>query len=266
MLALFAGTGGLPAAVAACLETSPFIFSMTGFPPSGVSPDRTFRIEHMGTMIKSLTDHKVTEICFAGGIARPAIDPSQIDAATMSLVPMMQAAMTAGDDCALRAVLSIFEEAGLTIRGAHDVAPDLLPEPGVLTSVAPSDLHRSDAERGAAIVAAMGVVDIGQSCVVHRGQALAIEGVFGTDWMLKTLADRPDDSHRGGVLVKSPKPGQDLRVDMPVIGPNTVTSAEANGLDGIVIEAGGVMILDRAETRARADACGLFLWVRERSA
>ena len=66
----------------------------------------------------------------------------------------------------------------------------------------------------------------------------------------------------GGVLAKAPKPGQDRRVDLPAIGPGTVDRAAAAGLEGIVIATGGVMVLDLAETIARADAAGLFLWVR----
>jgi len=64
------------------------------------------------------------------------------------------------------------------------------------------------------------------------------------------------------VLVKGPKPGQDRRIDMPAIGPATVRGAAAAGLAGIVIEAGGVMVLDRATVIDLADRLGLFVWVR----
>ena len=67
----------------------------------------------------------------------------------------------------------------------------------------------------------------------------------------------------GGVLVKRAKPGQDLRVDMPVIGPETVAGAARAGLRGVVIEAGSVMMLDRARCVALAEDAGLFLWVRK---
>ena len=68
------------------------------------------------------------------------------------------------------------------------------------------------------------------------------------------------------MLFKGPKPGQDRRIDLPAIGPATVAGAAAAGLAGIAVEAGGVMILDRAETIAAADAAGLFLWVRPHGA
>ncbi|MHA1128546.1 MAG: UDP-2,3-diacylglucosamine diphosphatase LpxI domain-containing protein, partial [Alphaproteobacteria bacterium] len=65
-----------------------------------------------------------------------------------------------------------------------------------------------------------------------------------------------------GVLSKAPKLDQDLRVDLPAIGPDTVRNAAKAGLAGIVISAGGVMVLDRETTISEADRLGLFLWVR----
>lgn len=96
--------------------------------------------------------------------------------------------------------------------------------------------------------------------MVHRGQALAVEGLYGTGWMLESLKQRPDGE--GGLLAKSPKPHQDRRIDLPAIGPETIAQAVAAALDGIVLEAGGVMILESAETIAAANVEGLFIWVR----
>ena len=74
---------------------------------------------------------------------------------------------------------------------------------------------------------------------------------------------RTDPSGPRGVLYKGPKPGQDRRLDLPAVGPGTLRGAAAAGLAGVVVEAGGVMILDHAATVAAADAAGLFLWARE---
>ena len=104
----------------------------------------------------------------------------------------------------------------------------------------------------------MGVADVGQACIVARRQALAIEAMPGTDWMLASLKDTRDGLPEGGLLFKAPKPGQDRRVDLPAIGPETIRAAAEAGLRGIVIEAGGVMLLDRAEAIAAAD-CGRTL-------
>lgn len=260
MLALIAGQGLLPQHLISACADRPFVASLERFPPDTVDPDITFRIERLGSFLQVLKDKGITDVCFAGSLHRVPLDATEIDPATMPLVPRMMEALKSGDDAALRTVLAFFEEAGLTIRAAHEIAPDLLPAEGVLTEVGPDDAAKEDALRALQIIAAMGTADIGQACVVHRGQALAVEGLYGTGWMLESLKQRPDGE--GGLLAKSPKPHQDRRIDLPAIGPETIAQAVAAGLDGIVLEAGGVMILESAETIAAANVEGLFIWVR----
>lgn len=261
MLALIAGAGSLPRVLAQAQATPPLICALEGFEPEGIAPNQVFRLETLGTLLQDLKAQGITEVCFAGGIRRPPVDPSRIDAATLPLVPILMQALAAGDDGALKAVIAVFEQAGFTVRGAHEIAPSLLPDAGVLTDTQPDKQDTGDAARGVAILAAMSGVDVGQSCVVARGQALALEGVFGTDWMLDSLRARPDTT--GGVFIKAPKADQDRRADLPTIGVGTVAGAVAAGLRGLVIEAGGVMALDLPGVIAACDANGLFLWVRE---
>lgn len=261
MLALICGTGRLPLALVGALNPRPLVCSLRGFAPEDLTPDLDFRLEQVGSLIADLKARGVTRLCLAGAIRRPPIDPTLIDAKTMPLVPVMQKAIASGDDGALRGVIGIFESAGFAVMPAHELAPDLVPQAGCATDRQPAEADRADAARGQAVVAAMGCADIGQSCVVHRRQAIAVEALFGTDWMLQSLARRPDGG--GGLLFKAPKPEQDRRVDLPTIGPDTVDLSAAAGLTGIVIEAGGVMVLEREEVLARCNRAGLFLWVRE---
>ncbi len=262
MLALIAGAGRLPRELMRQLETPPLICALYGFEPEGVAIDRRFRLEHFGSLLADLKARGVTEVCLAGAIRRPEIDPSEIDAATLPLIPVLQQALLRGDDGALRGVISILETAGFSVRAAHRVAPGLLPGAGCETARPFDAAAIADAARAAAIVASMSAADIGQGCVVHRGQALAVEGVFGTDWMLDSLRARPDGA--GGLMFKAPKQDQDLRVDLPTIGPETIRAAAAAGLDGVVIEHGGVMVLDWPGVIAACDRAELFLWVRDR--
>ncbi|EEE36839.1 hypothetical protein RKLH11_673 [Rhodobacteraceae bacterium KLH11] len=263
MLALIAGTGVLPDEVVACLPKRPLICALEGFEPDTLTADVIFPLEQLGSFIADLKSRGVTEVCMAGAVRRPAVDPARIDAATMPLVPILQKAIMSGDDGALRAVIEIFEQAGLSVRAAHAIAPDLLPALGCLTEVQPSASDLSDADRAAGILRAMGAADIGQACVVLKGQALAIEGIYGTAWMLQSLTQRPDAG--GGVLFKGPKPDQDRRADMPAIGPDTVSGAVAAGLSGIVIEKGGVLVLHRERVIEECNRLGLFLTIRERA-
>ncbi|WP_170480457.1 LpxI family protein [Ruegeria arenilitoris] len=264
MLALIAGTGTLPDELASQLSERPLICSLEGLEPENLKPDLVFPLEHLGSFIAELKSRGVTEICMAGAIERPAVDPSRIDAQTLPLVPIIQKAMMSGDDGALRAAISVFESVGLDVRSAHEIAPDIFPPSGCLTQIEPSKRDLEDADRAAAIVRAMGAADVGQACAVLNGQALAIESVFGTAWMLQSLSQRPDAG--GGVLYKGPKPNQDMRVDIPTIGPETIPDVVAAGLAGIVIEKGSVIVLDRKRVISECDRMGIFLLVREHAA
>ena len=227
----------------------------------------------------------------AGAVRRPQIDPAQIDAATMPLVPRVQAALTQGDDGALRIIIAIIEEHGFRVVSAHDIAPDLLPAAGVRTKTGPAASHTNDAFAGEACIVQMGRADTGQACVIKGGDVIVREDAQGTDAMLKKLCASGDTfdwvtdldadlrkrvklwlkqplqirvETAGGILFKAPKPDQDHRADLPLIGVRTVVMAAEAGLDGIVIESGGVMVLDLPNVRRMLDARNMFLWVRPR--
>ncbi len=272
-LALIAGRGRLPGLILSALEArgEPVLVArLADDPPDFACDDAViFRLETLGTLIKTLLERGVTRACFAGAVRRPLIDPARIDAATLPLVPRLMAALEQGDDGALRIVLALFEAAGIEIVAATNLVPDLLADDGVLTRATPSDRSRRDATRAAGILAAMAPADIGQGVVVARGQALAIEAQAGTDWMLRSLAlmAGADDAGelpatKGGLLFKAPKLGQDWRIDLPAIGPDTVALAASLGLAGIVTEARGIVMLERDLLLRMADDAGIFVWSR----
>lgn len=264
-IAIIAGRGALPAAVASVLD-QPLVCALDGFAPQGLAVDQTFRIERLVPFFNSLEDAGVTQVTFAGAVQRPRLDPALFDPATAQLVPHLLAAMQAGDDATLRAVIGLFEEAGFAVVGTAEIAPDLVPPAGVLCGeITPQD--EKDAARAAQIVLAMGQVDVGQGCVVQQGLCLAVEALPGTDAMLATIAAlpqglRPDDARGRGLFYKAAKPGQDLRIDLPTLGVQTVARAAEAGLGGITWQAGGVICLDLPAMIQAASAAGLFLWAR----
>ncbi len=300
MLALIAGLGDLPQALLSRLETPPFVCALYSNTPK-IRADVTFRIEHLGELLEGLRARGITEICMAGAIKRPEIDVTAISEATLPYVERMVRALKSGDDGALRAVISIFEDEGFTIKAAHEIAPDLLPPEGVPTKVTPADWHAADAAAGEAALVQMGARDVGQACVVRIGQVRATEGQDGTAAMLEKFHDisTEDPNDHGpiiavadavgdvlgdvadwlsgidgpppvtaddGILFKAPKPNQDRRADLPVIGTDTAMQAAEAGLAGIVIEAGGVMVLDLPGVIGILDAQKMFLWVRPKGA
>lgn len=268
--ALIAGAGLLPAALVAALPERPFVAALEGFAPTGLTPDLSFRIERLYPFFRALQDAGVTEVCFAGAVQRPRLDPALFDPLTAGIVPRLMAAMAQGDDATLREVIALFEEEGLSVVGAAEIAPALVPKAGILAGSLTA-VDQTDASRAALITEALGRVDVGQGCVVRQGLCLGVESLAGTDAMLATVAALPEalspPNQRGrGLLYKAPKPLQDRRIDLPTIGPATVAHAAAAGLGGLAWAAGGVICLDLPEMQARAAAAGMFLWARDAAA
>lgn len=271
-VAIVAGQGQLPVVLARDLRASNrdvVLAEMSEFPvsnPEGL-PVISYRPERLGELFRSLKKSGVRDLVFAGSLRRPHLDPSRFDLKTLSLAPRLLTSLQGGDDQILRTILKIFENQGFVIRAAHDVAPELLPPAGVPTKRQPEDTDRKDTARAAYIVASLAHADVGQAAVVAQGVALAIEAAPGTDRMLEYVANhagewRPDANGAGGVVFKGPKPGQDRRADLPLIGPDTVRHAVKAGLAGIAVEADGVMVLSAPECVSIADEAGLFIWIR----
>lgn len=264
--AVLAGEGALPGLIVRALGdagTAPLVLALEGMPVA--VPAEGFRLEQLVPLLDRLVDQGFARVVFAGAIRRPRLDPERFDARTASLVPRILTAMQHGDDGALREVIAIFEEWGLEVVGVDEVCPALVPDEGVLAGE-PSAADRADVARAAAILSATGALDIGQGCVVVQGLCLAFETLPGTEAMLdfaalhQGLRPRPEGAR--GVLFKAPKPGQDRRIDLPAIGPDTVAQAARAGLAGIAWQAGGVLLLDREATIAAAQSAGVFLWAR----
>lgn len=258
---IIVGGGGLPLALSKALPSAYCV----AFQGADVAVPETrlerFRIEKLGGVFEALHGANITQVVMAGAMTRPALDPSALDPMMMSLAPRILGAMQGGDDALLRLVVTIFEEQGFEVLGVHQFLPDLTARPGVLVGQAPTPGQTSDIARGRAILDALGPVDVGQGCVVANGLCLGVETLQGTDAMLGFVKGTPAQlrSKPGGVLVKQPKPGQDLRVDMPAIGPDTIRAAAAAGLDGIAIAAGAVVLIERPRLIEQAKALGMFV-------
>lgn len=197
----------------------------------------------------------------AGAVTRPDLMKIRPDLGLFRLLPEVLKFITAGgDDALLTRIIRMYEAQGLHISGVHEVAPELLIPPGPLGALAMEAASARDAAIGVEVLAALGDLDVGQGVVVVDGRIVAIEGVEGTDRMLARAATlRQAATTKAGVFVKRPKPKQERRVDLPAIGPRTIEGAIAAKLAGISVAAGETLVLDRDETRAMADAAGIFV-------
>ena len=156
-----------------------------------------------------------------------------------------------GDDSLLTAVVSEVESEGFKVVGADSILFELLTPSGVLGRTIPNAQAKTDIAVGFNAAKALGRADIGQAVVARDSVVIASESADGTDAMLGRV--------NGGVLVKVKKPQQERRVDLPTVGPATIKSAIAAGLEGVAVEAGHTFMIDRTRMVAMADEAGLFV-------
>lgn len=269
-LGVIAGGGALPVAIAHhCAEQglAYFIARVAPFADARLEahPGVTLPLGEVGARIAALKDADCDAITMIGVVTRPDFSNFPIDARGAEVLPHLLAAARAGDDALLRALVAVFEAEGFRVVGAEEALAALLAPAGPLGAYAPGANHLPDLAKAARVAAAIGALDIGQGAVVCDGLVLAVEAQEGTDAMLARVAALPENirgagNKRRGVLVKRPKPQQERRVDLPVIGLATVENAAAAGLAGVAVEAGGALVMERAAMIARADALGLFVY------
>lgn len=254
MLAILAGGGALPRLL---LEAR--MGYVVQFKGSVIerhkAPRIKARFEQLGKLFDDLREKSVTSVCLAGAMQRPVLDPVAFDPLTASKMPQLMEAMSKGDDALLRTVLSVIEGEGFNILSPQDIRPDLVADVG---AIAGKPVAAQDAARARDVLDALGPLDVGQGVVAAKGQVLGIETLQGTQALLDFVGRTVPKS--GGVFAKRPKAGQDLRVDMPAIGPDTIRQAAAAGLKGIEIAPNEVLLLGRPEIEAACAETGMNLW------
>lgn len=268
-LGIIAGGGDLPKAIAESVRESGRAVFVVGLVGNGddwlnAVPHEWAGLGEVGKVIKALRAAGCEEVVLAGKLPRPKFSELRLDAKALLIIPRIIAAARKGDDALLRAVVDTFAREGFKTLGAHEAAPGLLASAGPLGRVKPSKDDEEDIAAALRIVRRLGELDVGQAAVVCDGLPLVVEAAEGTDRMLERIADLPEnirgtEKHRKGVLVKAPKPIQDRKTDLPVIGVATVHNAAAVGLAGIAVEAGGALILGKDAVAEEADRLGLFV-------
>jgi DUF1009 family protein len=268
-LGIIAGGGDLPRAIAEAASSAGrkvFVVGLQGMAEPWVErfPHAWVSLGETGKAFSSLRGAECGDVILIGKVARPKFAEIKLDAKSVLLAPRIVAAALKGDDVLLRAVVDLFEREGFRAVSAVEAAPGLVAQAGPLGRYKPNGENSNDIALGLKVVRALGDLDIAQATVVCNGLVLSVEAAEGTDAMLARVTDLPEHlrgttAKRRGVLVKAPKPIQDGKTDLPVIGVKTVANAAKVGLAGIAVEAGGALIVDRAAVAAAADAAGLFV-------
>lgn len=263
-LGIIAGGGTLPQVlINHCLDAKRdfFVLAIEGnadkaiFSP--VVPHKWIRIGQAGTGFKLLHEQNVEEVVMIGTIKRPTLADLVPDLRTAAFFAKI-GLKSLGDDGILRALVKEIEAENMRVVGIHEVLPELLVKDGVLTKSKPDKQALADISRGTQVALELGRLDVGQSVIVQQGLVLGVEGIEGTDELIRRCGEykRKGD---GAVLVKLRKPQQDMRIDLPTIGAKTVEQMHQAGMKGIAIHSGNALIVNEAEVIDLADKYGMFI-------
>jgi DUF1009 family protein len=206
------------------------------------------KVGQVGRLIGALKAEGVARAVMAGGIDKPrSLSALRPDLRAARLVTR---ARGMGDDALLRALADELGGQGIEIVPSTLFLGRIVAPAGAIAGPRLDAAGREDVRTGARVLGALGPLDIGQAVVVERGVVIAVEAVEGTDALIR----RAGRLGRGGaILVKAAKRDQDLRFDVPAVGPGTLETMVEAGLRGLAIEAGRTIVLELDRARRLAD-------------
>jgi DUF1009 family protein len=161
------------------------------------------------------------------------------------------------NDTILRATADHMQRKGITLTNSVQYCQEHLPRPGVLTRRQPTPALQRDITFGWRIAKELGRLDIGQAVAVKEQEIIAVEAIEGTDRMIERAGDLC--RHGGWTLIKVAKPDQDLRFDVPTVGPDTVENLHRHRAGALVFEAGRTLVIDREQFVQQADRLGIVV-------
>jgi DUF1009 family protein len=263
-LGIIAGSGLLPSTIAdlhlkqggqvyiAALEGETDVLHITKY------QYKQFPIGSVGALLEYFTENNVKEIIIIGGITRPDLKSVKVDKAGSLLIAKILKEKFLGDNNILKIISDFIESKGFKV-----ISPKTLLELGTyeklyVSNKLPSKQDEIDIELGMQVIKSLSNLDIGQSIIVADGYVLGIEAAEGTDALIRRC-ELLRKTERGGVLVKMVKLTQDMRLDLPTIGPDTIFYLAKHGYNGLAIQKSGVIIVKPLETIALLNEHDLFI-------
>jgi len=263
-LGIIAGAGALPVCLVQACEQARrpyFVVGLKGclekdtFPKN--TPQAWIRLGAVGKGLKLLKKNGAEEVVMIGAVKRPSFVGLWPDWLCFKLL-LKHGKKALGDDALLRILIQEMEKRGLKVVGIDQILPHLLIKKGVYGRVIPTPQDVSDIKRGIQVARKLGEADVGQSVIVQQGLVLAVEGIEGTDALIQRSKSLRRKGGRG-VLVKTAKPQQDRRADLPTIGPDTVKAVAEAGLAGIAVQSDAVLFSEADRAVKLANKLGIFI-------
>ena len=263
-LGIIAGAGALPICLIQACEQMKRPYYIVGLKncldkadlPKGAPVD-WIRLGAIGKAFKLLRKNKAEEVVMIGAVKRPSFTEIWPDWKCFTML-LKHGRKALGDDALLKILIKEIENQGFKVVGIDEILPHLLIKKGVYGRVIPTAQDTSDIKRGIQVAKKLGEADVGQAVIVQQGLVLAVEGIEGTDALIRrSKALKRKGGH--GVLVKMAKPQQDRRADLPTIGPQTVQAVADSGFAGIAVQAENVLFSEAEKAIKLANKLGIFI-------
>ncbi len=236
-----------------------FVVGLKNFVDPRLEPDMVVRLGGAGRAIREFRRRGIKKLTFVGALGHPNFSDLRPDLWTfMTLLKIMK--HQRGYDSMAVALNNILEKQGFEIVAAQDLAPELTFEvAGPQTRTKPTASDKRNIERAIEVSHTIGAADIGASVVVDA-QVIAVEAAEGTARMLERVVDmRKSKRKSSGVFAKMTKPNQDLRIDIPAIGVDTVNAVAAAHLRGIVVNTRTCFVVNKPAVIRQANKLGIFI-------
>jgi DUF1009 family protein len=267
VMGLIAGNGPLPILFAQDARKKGIQVVAVGFVgetreelPDHVEGMSWVRVGELDALVKALHRGGARRIMVLGGIdKRRAMKNANFDERGLRVLNELAAR---GDDALLTALSRELESDGMQVVGSQDFFSCLLAPCGVWTQRGPTPEEERDLRLGIQALKQMGSLDIGQTVVVKEGAIVAVEAIEGTD---QAILRGGDLGGQGAVVIKGSKSSQDMRFDVPVVGPDTLQAICSTEAALLAVEAGRTIVLDREDMTTTANQKGICLlgWKRE---
>ena len=263
-LGIIAGDGLLPAEIAklyleqggmvyiAALEGETDISSIINY------SYKQFPIGAVGALLEYFVENNVKEIIIIGGLTRPDLKSIKVDVAGSVLIAKILKEKLLGDDNILKIISNFIESKGFKVISPKNLLKVSNYEKLYKSNISPSRQDIIDIEFGKQVLKSLSNLDIGQSIIVSNGYVLGIEAAEGTDDLIRRC-ELYRKTDKGGVLVKMAKSEQDMRLDIPAIGPDTIFYLAKHGYNGLAISKSEVIIIKPAETINLLNENDLFI-------
>ena len=260
---LIAGIGNLPVEFMRAAQHEGYevvVISVVtdGAPELRAEADAYYQISvfKSDTVIKTFLKEGVADVTMLGKVTKEHLYKKITTIPDMRTIKLLNRLRDRKDDTIMLAIVEELEKEGLSVADQTKYMRSLMPPVGVMTERKPTEMEQLDIEFGFTLAKQMGALDIGQTVVVKEQAAMAIEAIEGTDECIKRGGAL---GREGAVVVKTAKPNQDVRFDVPAVGMKTLESMISSNCKVLAMEAKRTIFVEQAAVLQKANELGIVI-------